>query len=409
MSNATGIAATSTTRLWSRLAAASVVVWAFVMSCTPLVDFDIWWHLKTAELIVQRGALPFGDWFTFTENDAAWVDLHWGFQLLARLIYGVAGVPGLVFATALALSMTVAIGFLTFGHKLHPSMQVAVWSLAAIGLSGRSLARPELVTIVALAIWLWILERQKQHPRWLWLLPFVQWLWSNCHALSVLGLVVASAFTADVILRLKLRSGEVGSPSQPSIASLGKLWAALILASFANPYLEAGAFFPWVLFQKLSSEQAFYATRIEEFLPPLEFMRQVGFRSWHFDAVILLWLITLMSFGIRAWLPAKDSKAGMRVDWFKLMLFVAFSFLGWKMLRNLSLLVVVAANVAVDNLGSTDGDEIRKRFLPGALQSVSNARLLMIQVAVILVLGVCHVTGHWGPVSYTHLTLPTKA
>lgn len=399
MSDATSDAAASTTGPWSRLALACVIAWAFVMSCTPLVDFDIWWHLRTAELITQRGTVPFGDWFTFTENDAAWVDLHWGFQLLARLIYGVAGVPGLVLATAFALSATVAIGLFSSGQPLHPSVRVAIWSLAAIGLSGRALARPELVTIVGLAVWLWIFERQKTHPRWLWFLPLVQWLWSNCHALSVLGLVIAGAFTADIILRRQFGSADVES-GQPSIATLAKLWAMLILVSFANPYLEEGTLFPLVLFQKLSSEQAFYATRIDEFMPPLVFFMQSGFRSWHFDAVMLLWLVAAVSFGVRAWLPASGAKSVMRVDCFKLLLFVAFSFLGWKMLRNLSLLVVIAANVAVDNWAATNGDELRKRLLPTWLKQLRegslSARLLMIEVAVMLALGVSHVTGHWG-------------
>ena len=49
-----------------------------------LSNFDIWWHLRTGELIPERG-IPTRDWYALssdTPEAPAWIDVHWGFQLV---------------------------------------------------------------------------------------------------------------------------------------------------------------------------------------------------------------------------------------------------------------------------------------------------------------------------------------
>ncbi len=366
-----------------------LLVWTFCMSCSPLMDHDIWWHLRTGQLILERGTVPFGDWFTFTENDASWVDLHWGFQLLATALYALGGIPALTLATAAAITGTVALGYSSAGRTLPVWLRAGVWSLAAICLSGRALARPELMTLLGLATWLWVIERFPGKPRLLWWLPLLQVVWNNCHALSVLGLVVAGAFVVDQFsLKFALRS-EHNDARQVPIGSLLKLGALLLLAAFVNPYLEEGAFFPLVLFRKLSVDQAFYASRIDEFTPPLVFFQQTGFRSWHFDTVLLLWLSAALSFVARlVFGPRTEAADQRRVDLLRALLFCAFSFLGWKMMRNTSLVTLIAANALCANL-----ETLRT---PAWNADRRNVRLAWTLSGVILFLTACHFSGHWG-------------
>jgi hypothetical protein len=42
----------------------SLLTAAFVWSCSPMQGFDIWWHLKTGQLILDQRMLPFVDWYT---------------------------------------------------------------------------------------------------------------------------------------------------------------------------------------------------------------------------------------------------------------------------------------------------------------------------------------------------------
>jgi hypothetical protein len=73
--------------LESRILVVALLTATFIWSCSPMMGFDIWWHLKTGQLILEQYTLPFVDWFTYSDSEAAWVDLHWGFQILAAATY----------------------------------------------------------------------------------------------------------------------------------------------------------------------------------------------------------------------------------------------------------------------------------------------------------------------------------
>src|SRR5260221_701505 len=83
-----------------QIVAALVLVATFLISVYPMMDPDVWWHLRTGQLIWERGAVPRTDWFLFTDSDREWINLQWGFDLLITAIYTLGGVNLLVFARA---------------------------------------------------------------------------------------------------------------------------------------------------------------------------------------------------------------------------------------------------------------------------------------------------------------------
>ncbi|HVV48955.1 MAG TPA: hypothetical protein VHO06_04795 [Polyangia bacterium] len=52
---------------WRRALPVSLPALAFLLGCTPLADFDVWWHLRAGQLILERGAVPRLDLFTYTD------------------------------------------------------------------------------------------------------------------------------------------------------------------------------------------------------------------------------------------------------------------------------------------------------------------------------------------------------
>ena len=80
-----------------------------LVGCYQLVNGDIWWHLRTGELIAQRGEIPATDWFTYTNPDSRWIDLHWGFQWMMGQLYALGGSPYLILAKVLAGVLTFAL------------------------------------------------------------------------------------------------------------------------------------------------------------------------------------------------------------------------------------------------------------------------------------------------------------
>lgn len=372
----------------------------FVWSCSPMMGFDIWWHLKTGQLILERHTIPFVDWYTYSDAEAAWVDLHWGFQLLAAATYSAGGVALLVLAKAALTTATVAVGAIATSTKLDCCVRVGIWSLVAIVLTGRGIVRPEILSLLFLTGWLAIILRARVRPKLLWYLPAVLVVWVNCHALFVLGLVVFSCWTIDCAVR-HVASGRWGltkleeeSASAQQIIITGALLAG---ACLMNPYFEEGALFPLVLFQKLSVDEAFYSLRVDEFTSPATFFGQIGLRSLHLDAAAVLWLLAAASF---LWLAAYR-----RINVFRGCLFVAFSYLGFKMIRNLSPAAIVSGVVLCENLSEvfrlrnalhgTDSAKSSENVLL-EVSDVSRRRWTLALTVALFGLAISHFSGHWG-------------
>ena len=399
-SSAAIVSSKSDSRLESRLLVAALLTATFVWSCSPMMGFDIWWHIKTGQLILERQTLPLVDWFTYSDSEAAWVDLHWGFQLLAAATYAAGGVALLVLAKAALITGTVATGAFATGPKLDCYIRVGVWSLVAVVLTGRGIVRPEILSLLFLAAWLAVLLRADARPNLLWLLPPMLVVWINCHALFVFGLVGFGCWVVDYGLR-HAAAGRCGLAS-PQEAAAGVQQIVIVstllaVACLINPYFEEGALFPLVLFRKLSVDEAFYSVRVDEFTSPAAFFGQIGLRSLHLDCAALLWLLAAASF---VWL-AKCRRGSI----FRSLLFVAFSYLGFKMIRNLSPAAVVSGVVLCANLSEIfqlrNGDTASAgaEHASGQRHNRENAKQRRCSIALSVVLfglAASHFSGHWG-------------
>lgn len=342
-----------------------MLLWIFMASLTPAKDTDFWWHLRTGEFILEHGMVPFVDLFTFMDADKPWIDLHWGFQVLVTLLYRLGGISLVIVAKGLVLAVAAGIACAASGSMLPNWIKALIWIAPAIALTGRAFERPEILSLLFLSLWLWIVPQLPQRPSLAWWLPLVQLVWVNCHSLFALGPVVAVAFVIDFLLRLCLgpappaehpsrsssaapagaatRFGLVALEPQPSVRLI--LWIAglIVLAAFANPYFEEGAFFPLVVYRKFTTEQAFYSAHIGEFTPPIEYVLRHGLASPYLLAELTSGLVAAASFLVLLvlgrWSP------------FRLTLFAAFAYLECEAERNSSLFALVAGFVACANFG----------------------------------------------------------
>ncbi|MCA9015060.1 MAG: hypothetical protein KDA77_06975 [Planctomycetaceae bacterium] len=305
---------------------------------------DIWWHLRTGELILERGTVPYYDWFTFVDFDRPWIDLHWGFQILVTWLYRWGGVDLLILSKAFCLSVTIGFAWYASGRSVPSWCRVLFWILPVICISGRSLVRPEMLSLMYLAFWMYVISRLPTHPKLIWLIPLITLFWVNSHALFVLGLVVSVLFVVDHLLRVWAR-GQFGL-ELPSTAISGitfvRVGVLTVLACFLNPYLDQGVLFPLTLYEKFSVDQAFYSVRVGEFQPPINFIRQYGLSNLYLFSQVLLGILTLCSF-----FPLLIRK---RVNPFRIMLFIAFTHLAWKASRNTGIFSLISGIILCDNV-----------------------------------------------------------
>lgn len=377
-----------------------LLIWSFLVSCFPLKNMDIWWHLRTGQLILERGIVPYFDWFTFVDSDRPWIDLHWGFQLLVTWLYQWGGVDLLILSKAFCLSLTIGIAWYASGRLVPSWCKALLWILPVICISGRSVVRPEMLSLVFLSFWMYVISRVHSRPKMIWLIPLITLLWVNSHALFVLGLVVSVLFVFDHLIRVGAQ-GRFGL-EKPSTAISGitytKVGVLTLIACFLNPYFEQGTLFPLTLYEKFSVDQAFYSIRVGEFQPPIDFIKRYGLQNMYLISQVLLAGLTLLSF-----VPVLLKK---RVNLFRILLFIAFTHLAWKASRNTGIFSLISGIILCDNISDwirltvpanvipkpvTQQEKKPELNVPGKLSLIGNG----LSACVFLFLLVSLISGQW--------------
>jgi len=194
-----------------RVVVVALLALAFLLGCFPMADFDVWWHLRGGQFILEHGAIPRVDIFTYTNAGRPWIDVYWLFQIIIALLYRAGGASALVLLKAAGGAAIVALALAARrpGARMWPA--VVAWLPAVIVLSGRLCERPELFSLLFLAGFLAVLGRAAERPRRLWLLPLLQLLWVNCHGFFVMGPLLIAAYGVELLYR-RLRYGNTGAP-----------------------------------------------------------------------------------------------------------------------------------------------------------------------------------------------------
>lgn len=328
-------------------------------------DTDFYWHVRTGELIWKNMAIPAIDLYTYTDFDKPWVDLHWGFQLLITAIFHLLGVNGVILFKAAVYTAAVMIAWFAVGRSIPEWKKALIWFPSIIAITGRAYERPEMISLLCLSLILWILERIPRHPRLIWFIPGLMIIWTNFHALFILGVVVCGAFVTSGLFRhLPASLSKRLLDPLCSIPQLIGIGAAAIISPIVNPYLEQGWFFPLVLYRKFSVEHDFYSPRVGEFQQPIAFLQEIWAKSstgggngpplglWSlFSGQGLIYpaaefLAFLIAGGTLLWLAL----ATRRISLYRLLLLAGFSHLAWVATRNTSVFSLIAAYVACGSL-----------------------------------------------------------
>ena len=159
---------------------AALLALVFVLAFHKVYNYDIWWHLKTGETIVQTQQIPHTNTFSYTNTDYPWMNVYWLFQVLVYGVHKVAGFTGLVIMKTLVWLVIGTVLLLATGaHKLTRFWYAGpLWALGFITASNRMMVRPEIFTFLFLVVFMVILWKETRvHTRLIWLLPILQAVW----------------------------------------------------------------------------------------------------------------------------------------------------------------------------------------------------------------------------------------
>ena len=338
-----------------------------LLATRQIASPDAGFHLKAGEHILSGRGWPRNDPFTFTMTEHAYTDMSWGYQVMVALVHRAAGATALViFHTLLVLATFFLLYRTARLAPTDPTTLCLILLVAGLSCEMRFEMRPELLSYVFLACLLYLLSRYALGLRSpLWALPILHLLWANAHSLFILGWIAMACF----LLHMGLAKRRLDRPLL--------FWSLTsVLVAFVNPYGWRGVTFPLTLLTRFE-EQNVFAQSIGELVSPFSMaisqqfpfyprVPVLAFRTFALLSVLALWNLARMK---RLWC---------------IFLWIAFAPLAVRMVRNMSLLSVVALPGTVWALPA-EGLIARLGLRRRAIRTVRSAVLAAAAVAVALI------------------------
>jgi hypothetical protein len=154
------------------------------MSIHPKGVNDLWWQLKTGELIWTRHSVPNADLFSYTATGQPWHVQEWLAELLFYGLYRGLSPDALAAFKVFACTLVFALVLWRCWLRCRmPALAAAVTAIAAYAAWPGFAMRPQLFSYLFLALALLCLDQWRRDAwKWaVWTLPLITLLWVNFH------------------------------------------------------------------------------------------------------------------------------------------------------------------------------------------------------------------------------------
>ncbi|MDP9443893.1 MAG: hypothetical protein M3P83_05905 [Actinomycetota bacterium] len=213
-----------------------VVLAAAFVAAQPLSDPDVWWHLRTGELILEEGLVSADPWSFMSAKH--WQLHEWLSEVLMYAAYAAAGYAGVVGLVSVTVACFAGVLTVSCRRVSRPIIACTTALMAVAATIPGMGARPQVVSWLLLAVaapYMRSCVRRRRLP-W-WLLPLV-WLWANLHGLWLTAL----ALYAALVIGLALEEGLRGWRTTAGFSGVGLLAVLAAAATPAGPALLMAPF-----------------------------------------------------------------------------------------------------------------------------------------------------------------------
>lgn len=215
----------------------AAVLWvkAIYPAASGIADTDFFWHLTYGQWIVQHGAIPAGDFFSWTFSGHPYQLTQWMGEALMGLAYNTGGLDGTKALSVFLAAVTLGFAWLAAKRFVHTSMALGIAILCNL-VQIVTPMRPQLFTFALLAVFAWMVSSFIATRRWQYLvaIPPLMALWVNLHGGFVTGLMLiglmALGLSIEALIQKRLRE---------NMTTLAIAWGAVgaaTLATLLNPY-----------------------------------------------------------------------------------------------------------------------------------------------------------------------------
>lgn len=161
-------------------------------------DGDLPRHLRLGSYMLEHRALVREDFFSWTKAGQPFVAFEWLSEVVYASVYGLGGLAGVAIFAGLLLAFTYALvtRFL-LRRGVDPFLAYCTGTIAAVLGGVHWLARPHLVTFLAVVLLLFLLERERPAKLWVYGLLFA--VWANLHGGFFFGLVLIGIYLVGAL------------------------------------------------------------------------------------------------------------------------------------------------------------------------------------------------------------------
>jgi hypothetical protein len=301
---------------------------------------DTFWHLRAGADIWRTGHAPLIDSYSFTASGLRWPDHEWLWQAFLYGCHRVGGMP----LVSLAAGAFV-IGAVVLVYRLMVGPRITRFVLLVVALVPASCVwalRPQVVTILALVLLVWLLGRERFRP-----IPFLFLLWANLHAGVLFGGVVLVAALAAAALRWRRHRGALDRRRVIGLA------VVLPLAGLATCVTPLGLGLYRFVWEGTSHAQIAWITEWQPTLPT----GGLGAIFWVIAAAfVIIW--------VKRGRTLIDGPADTWIDWVLSAATWALFPLAFRSLRNIAPFLMLAAPTASRLLGADFRFRLPRRGAP---------------------------------------------
>ncbi len=209
-----------------------LVVAAFLLAALMVIqpqasDPDLYWHLRSGEVMLDSGRVITGDVFSHTLTGVLRPHHEWLSEIILIGMYRALGDYGLtllaaIFSlTALVLMFRITPGALT--------VRLLLMLVAAHATGATAMARPQAWMVIFTLVLVGMVLRRKPSLRWI---PVMMLAWGNLHGGWVTGYIVLGAAVVAEAVKIALKRGGDVAWLRGLI-----LWSLIgVLALMVNPY-----------------------------------------------------------------------------------------------------------------------------------------------------------------------------
>ncbi len=220
------------------LALAGIII---ALGFTQVINLDIWWHLKTGEVIWRGGQIPQVDLFSYTAPGAPWTNHEWLFEVIAWALFSAGGIATLTLLKGTLTAGIAWVAFRTFRILNIPLGSALLGTFVLlIGIMDRIMCRPFLFTLFFFALFALCLHAfAAGRLRRLWFLPPLTIIWINLHGGGIIGPQLLFVYALGEAIQSRLAARGWAPAPRLDRSQRVHLWVITLLCIIAcliNPW-----------------------------------------------------------------------------------------------------------------------------------------------------------------------------